>query len=51
MTLIQLVNSVIGVIPSPYDFLTYIFAGVVFVTFVGLFLRFILGAISSIFYR
>lgn len=51
MTLIAFVQSFLGTIPSPYDFITYVAAAVLLVLFVALTLRFVLGAVSGLFYK
>mgnify|MGYP003374924272 CR=1 FL=1 len=51
MTLIEFVESFLGDVPAPYDFIVPVVASVLFVLFVALTLRFILGAVSGLFYR
>ena len=51
MNLITFVRGVLGTVPAQYDFIVYTISGVLLLLFVAIFLRFLLGAISGIFYR
>lgn len=51
MTLIQFVESFLGTVPAPYDFIVPLTASVLLILFIAITLRFILGAISGLFYR
>lgn len=51
MTLVQFVQSFLGTVPEPYDFIVPVTAAVLLILFIAMTLRFILGAVSGLFYR
>ena len=51
MTIVQFVENILGTVATEYEFVVYCVSSVLLVLFVALFLRFILGAISGIFYH
>jgi hypothetical protein len=51
MTLVQFVENIIGTVPTEYEFVIYCVSAVLLVSFIAIFLRFLLGAISGIFYH
>lgn len=49
--MMSLVQKLLGTVPADYAFIPYVLGSVLSVLFIALFLRFLLGAISNIFYH